>query len=402
VVPDFEYLKKMNIANVRETIAFEIEDLAKDLAPYKRISGLKIFKESLPVTRLGKLKRALVREQYLKGGERAEKTVHEGDEGVLDTDAGRKVMTCLAVFSVKKHIVPDDNLEIDLGLDSLSRVELVVSLEQTFGVGLPDSFGSEVFTVRDVVTKMQELLASGTAKAGAHIRLSWAEILGQEPSDEAKKLVRTDRNILCVLGWGMVRLGLKLFFLLYGRMTFRGMENLPPKGPYLITPNHLSNSDAFLLTAAMPFRVGKQVFYLGDTKFFGGPVSSRLAKYGQVIPVDMEARLYNALQLSAYVLRTGKILCVFPEGSRSRDGNIKEFKKGVGIIAKELNVPLVPVALTGTFSMMRPGQLFPRPSKVSVTFGTPLQPGDMAYEEITKELYKKVVEMLEQGAGSRR
>jgi long-chain acyl-CoA synthetase len=397
VVPDFEYLKKMNIANVRETIAFEIEDLAKDLAPYKRISGLKIFKESLPVTRLGKLKRALVREQYLTGGERAEKTVHEGDEGILDSDAGRKVAACLAAFSVKKRIVPDDNLEIDLGLDSLSRVELVVSLEQTFGVGLPDSFGSEVFTVRDVVTKMQDLLASGTAKAGEHVRLSWAEILGQEPTDEAKALVRTDRNILCVLGWGIVRLFLKTFFTIYGRLTFQGVENLPLQGPYLITPNHLSNADAFLLTAAMPFGIGKQAFYLGDTKFFGGPVSSRVAQYAQVIPVDMEAKLYNALQLSAYVLRTGKILCVFPEGSRSRDGNMKEFKKGVGIIAKELNVPLVPVALTGTFSMMRPGQLYPRPSKVSVTFGKPLQPGDMAYEEITRELYEKVVEMLEQG-----
>lgn len=395
VVPDFEYLKKMNITNVRETIAFEIEDLSKDLAAYKRISGLKIFKDSLPVTRLGKLKRALVRELYIKGGERAEKTAHEGDEGILDSDAGRKVVACLAAFSVKKHIVPDDNLEIDLGLDSLSRVELVVSLEQTFGVGLPDSFGSEVFTVRDVVTKMQDLPASGTATAGAHVRLSWAEILGQEPTDEAKALVRTDRNILCVLGWGMVRLGLKLFFLLYGRMTFRGVENLPPQGPYLITPNHLSNADAFLLTAAMPFGIGKQVFYLGDTKFFGGPVSSRAAKYGQVIPVDMEAKLYNALQLSAHVLRTGKILCVFPEGSRSRDGNIKEFRKGVGIIAKELNVPLVPVALTGTYAMMRPGRLFPRPAKVSVTFGKPLLPGEMGYEEIAKELYKEVAGMLE-------
>ena len=82
-----------------------------------------------------------------------------GDEKVLDSDTGRKVAACLASFSVKKHIVPDDNLEIDLGLDSLSRVELVVSLEQTFGVGLPDSFGSEVFTVRDVVQKMNEVIA---------------------------------------------------------------------------------------------------------------------------------------------------------------------------------------------------------------------------------------------------
>jgi len=401
VVPDFEYLKKMNIANARETIAFEIEDLAKDLAPYKRISGLKIFKDSLPVTRLGKLKRTLVKDLYLKGGERAEKTVHKGDEGILDSDAGRKVVACLAAFSVKKHIVPDDNLEIDLGLDSLSRVEMVVSLEQTFGTGLPDSFGSEVFTVRDVVEKMQQVMASGVAKAGSNVRLSWAEILQQEPSEEAKALVRTNRNALCLLGWKCCRITLKTIFGVLGGVTVRGTENLPKQGPYLITPNHLSNADAFLLTAAMPAAVGSQAFYLGDTKFFGGPVSSRIAQYLQVIPVDMEAKLYNALQLSAYVLRQGKVLCVFPEGSRTRDGNIKEFKKGVAIIAKELNVPMVPAAITGTYAMMRPGQLFPRPARTTVTFGKPFHPGGMAYDEITKKLYADVVDLLDQTSGAR-
>ncbi len=394
IVPDFDYLRKMNIANARETIAFEVEDLAKDLAPYKRVSGLKVFKDSLPVTRLGKLRRAKVRELYLSGGERVEKTVREEDGGLLDTDGGKKVVACLLPFSAKKHLVPDDNLEIDLGLDSLARVELVVSLERTFGVGLPDSFGSSVFTVRDVVEKLEERLAEGSAGPGMHVRLTWAEILSQEPGDEAKRLVRLLRNPLCVAGWAVALFFLKLFFLVYGRMTVRGRENLPKQGPYLLTPNHLSNADAFLQAVALPVPIARQVFYLGDTKFFGGPISSRIGQYMQVIPVDMEARLYNALQLSAYMLRERKILCVFPEGARSRDGRLKEFKKGVGILAKELNVPLVPVALTGTFEMMRPGKLFPRPAKVSVTFGKPIQPGDLGYEEIVKKLYDEVSGLL--------
>ena len=337
----------------------------------------------------------MVKDLYVAGGERAEKTVQEEDAELLAGDAGKKVLACLVPFSVKKHIVPDDSLEIDLGLDSLSRVELVVSLEQTFGIGLPDTFGSEVFTVREVVLKMRELLASGTAKATpAHVRLSWSDILRQEPSEDAKALVRTERSALCLLGWSIMRLFLKLFLRLYGGLTFKGIENLPLKGPYLITPNHLSNADAFALTAAMPGSIGSQVFSMGDTKFFGGPVSSRVAQFIQVIPVDMEAKLFNALQLSAYVLRQGKVLCVFPEGSRSRDGKIKDFKKGVAIIAKELNLPLVPAAITGTFEMMRPGQLFPRPGKVSVTFGKPVYPGEMGYEELTKKLYGEVVGLL--------
>jgi long-chain acyl-CoA synthetase len=114
----------------------------------------------------------------------------------------------------------------------------------------------------------------------------------------------------------------------------------------------------------------------------------------QVIPVDMETRLSSAMQLSAYVLRQGKVLCVFPEGGRSRDGGIKEFKKGVGIIAKELNIPLIPVAISGTYEMLPPGRRFPRPARVRVTFGKPVLPVGKEYDEIVKELYGEVVKML--------
>ena len=177
VVPDFDYLRKMNLSNSRETIAFELEDLARDLPPYKRITGLKIFKESLPATRLGKLKRSLVRDLYLKSGERAEKPVAETDSELLSTPVGRKLLACLEPFSQKKNIVPDDNLELDLGLDSLARVELVVSIEKSFGVSLPDSFGSEIFTVKEAVLRIQDLLESGTVKA----RRTGTPVLGRDP-----------------------------------------------------------------------------------------------------------------------------------------------------------------------------------------------------------------------------
>ena len=394
VVPDFEYLRRQNIANARETIAFEIEDLQKELPTYKRVMGIKVFKDSLPATRLGKLKRSLVRDLYLSGGDRAEKTVARDDEGLLADAVGAKVLDCLLPFSMKKHIVPDDNLEIDLGLDSLARVELVVSLEQTFDVQLPDAFGSEVFTVRDAVLRIRDLMASGGVPAGAHVRLTWSEILHREPSDEAKAAVRLARSPLCVLGWRAGMVLLRSFFLLYGRMTVHGVENLPLRGPYIITPNHLSNADAPLLASAVPSAIASQVFYLGDTVYFGGPISSRIAGVIQVIPVNMETRLHSALQLSSYVLRNGKVLCIFPEGSRSRDGKLKEFRKGVGIIAKELNVPLVPVALTGTYAMMRAGKLFPRPARVGVTIGKPVFPGDRTYDEIVQALHGDVGHLL--------
>jgi long-chain acyl-CoA synthetase len=402
VVPDFDYLKKMNLSNSRETIAFEIEDLAKDLPPYKRITGLKIFKDPLPATRLGKLKRSKVRDMYLKTGERAEKPVAGDDRDLLATPVAKKFLACIEPFSAKKNIAPDDNLELDLGLDSLTRVELVVSIEQSFGISLPESFGSEIFTVKDAVIRIQELLASGPLKAGGRVRMSWAEILAQEPAAEARESIRLEFGPIITAIRCMVLLLLTVMMKACGRLSTAGIENLPEKGPFIIAPNHLSLADAPSIAAAISWKTSSQLFSLGATEFFGGPVISKLSRIFHVIPVDMETRLYNALQLSAYVLRHGKNLLVFPEGSRSRDGSIKEFKKGVGIISKELNIPIVPVAISGTYAMLPSGRLFPKPAKIRVTFGKPVHPDEKDYDEIVKSLYGEVVEMLERSKAETR
>jgi len=397
VVPDFDYLRRMNISSSREAVTDAIEHLAKDLPPYKRIMGLKVFKDPLPVTRLGKLRRAMVRDLYLQSGAQAEKPVQETDRALLSSDAGRKVLSCVEPFSPKKAIAPDDNLELDLGLDSLARVEFVVNLEHSFGISLPDSFGSEVLTIRDVVLKIQELLGAGPAMTGERVKLSWSEILGQEPSEETRRSLMLDSGAVRTVGKYAIKIFFTVLYMLYGRMSAKGIENLPAKGPYMIAPNHASYADAPLVWAAIPWSIGSRTFFLGHAKYFGGLVTSRIAKMIQVIPVDMETKLTSALQLSAHVLRQGKILCVFPEGARSPDGKIREFKKGVGIIAKELNVPIVPTAIHGTFEMLPPDKTFPRPVAVRVSFGKPIYPGNMDYDEIVKKLRGEVVKMMGEG-----
>jgi long-chain acyl-CoA synthetase len=394
VVPDFDHLRRMNISNSREAVTDAIESLAKDLPPYKRIMGLKVFKDPLPVTRLGKLRRAMVKDLYLQSGEQAEKPVQEIDRSLLSSEVGRKVLSCVEPFSPKKAVAPDDNLELDLGLDSLARVEFVVNLEHSFGIGLTDSFGSEVLTIRDVVLKIQELLDTGLARKGERVKMSWSEVLGQEPSEEVRRSLMLDAGWLRTIGKYAIKIFFTVLYMLYGRMSAKGVENLPAKGPYMIAPNHVSYADAPLVWAAMPRGPGSQTFFLGHARYFGGPVTSRIAKMIQVIPVDMETKLTSALQLSAHVLRQGKILCVFPEGTRSHDGKIKEFKKGVGIIAKELNVPIIPTAIHGTFEMLPPDKTFPRPAKVGVSFGKPIYPGNMDYDEIVKKLREEVLKLL--------
>ncbi len=395
VVPDFDYLRRMNLSNSRQTIAFALEDLAKDLPPYKRITGLKIFKDSLPATRLGKLKRTMIRDLYQASGEGAEKTVAAADSDLLSSPVAQKLLACIAPFTQKKTIVPDDNLELDLGLDSLARVELVVSIEKSFGISLPDSFGSSIFTVRDAVLGLRDLLASASLKTGEQVRSTWSDILAQEPPEDVKRNLKLETGSACRAGKHVLKGIDWLIFKAYTRITVRGRENLPTEGPFILAPNHLSLVDAPALMAVLPWKIGSRTFFLGAIEFFNGPISSRLGNLLHVIPVDMEARLHGALQLSAHVLKRGKVLCVFPEGARSRDGSIKEFKKGVAIVAKELNIPVVPVAIRGTYDVLASGRKFPRPSRVIIAIGKPILPGDGTYESLVLSLFREVKALLE-------
>lgn len=393
VVPNFDYLRKMNLSNSREVIASEIEDLSRSLPPYKRIRGLKIFKESLPVTRLGKLRRSLVKKLYLTAEDKVERPATEEDRELLSDELGRRIVSYLEPFSAKKGIHLDDNLELDLGLDSLARVEMVVALEKGFGVRLPDSFGSEVFTVRDVISRIKEAISSEGELGTEEVKRSWAEILKVEPSPDVLRGIRLESGRVLDAAKRLVKIALNAVYVLYGRMSVSGIENLPEKGPYIIAPNHLSYVDAPLVVAAMPWRIVSQTFFLGHTRYFGGRLTSRLARFIHVIPVDMDTRLQSALYLSAHVLRHGKILCVFPEGTRSRDGRLKEFKKGVGILSKELGVPIVPAAISGTYEMMPPGAAFPRPVRVHISFGRPISPNGKSYEDIVNALRDEVARM---------
>ena len=108
--------------------------------------------------------------------------------------------------------------------------------------------------------------------------------------------------------------------------------------------------------------------------------AQRIIKYIRVIPIDQRTHLVEAMQASSYVLKNGKIVCIFPEGERTIDGKVKEFKKGVGILAKELNVPLVPVFITGSYESWPRTKRLPKPYPIKITFGKPFDPEELKGE----------------------
>ncbi|MFQ5846122.1 MAG: AMP-binding protein [Candidatus Methylomirabilales bacterium] len=390
VVPNFEHLKAQRIANVEDTIRWDVENVSRNLPAYKRPTRLHIVKDAFPRTRLGKIQRHLVRQMYLQE-EVVRADVDEGvapsetDQALWESPVTRTIITSLPVLTRKKQgIRLDDNLELDLGLDSLSRIELLVALEESFGIDLPADTGPELFTVRDVVRKVQECLGehAKTAEATrAARRPPWSEILAGEPPEAVQAEIAAGKKPWALFVTFLSRALLHLVFRLFCRLRVHGFTHVPDRGPYLITPNHASYVDAFALGVALPLRMVRHLHFLGFQQFFQNPVSAMFGRAFRVIHVDAEAYLFQALRAAAHVLRQGETLCIFPEGARSIDGEIKPFKKGGAILAKELNLPLLPTRIIGSFEIWPRGRRLPRPHPLVIIFGPPVTVEELLAQE---------------------
>ena len=192
----------------------------------------------------------------------------------------------------------------------------------------------------------------------------------------------------------------------YFRMQTRGVENLPAERPYLLVANHASHGDAFIASTALPTRARRDLFFLGYTGWVEGGFKGILARALHVIPVDTGRNLTRALQLGAAGLRLGRILLVFPEGERSVDGRVREFKSGTAVLIRGTRAPVVPVAIVGSYECWGRHRARPRPGRVTVAFGKPIDfsdwitPDEAAdHARITAELQERVAELLQEYGG---
>ncbi len=370
ILPDLDYFKKEREINIRGKIHWDLENFSKELPTYKRIMGFTVITEELPKTRLGKIRRYQVKAKYIEKKVPKEKIIlSEEDRILLESDVAKKTIDFLSKH-LKKRVNLYDHLELDLGVDSLSRVELALSLEKTLNISIPDESATSIFTVKELI----QLILSQTKKDKilTHRKEQWSEVIREPPSQKVMRRIDLHLNPLNSFLTFIFKGVFSFIFRIFWALRVKGKENIPKESSYILCPNHASYLDGFIIFSSLPLRVDLNLYFLSYSRFFENIFLSWTVKPARIIPIDPAIYLTEALQTAALVLRNKKSLCIFPEGVRSIDRNLGEFKKGVGILAKELDIPLIPVYIKGSHQSWPRGYKLPRFCTLKVIFGRPL------------------------------
>ena len=370
IVPALDELQRRQATSIADAIRLDVIHFSQTMPSHMRVTDLRLVTGDLPRTRLGKLRRAEVRRLIGETAAQAGGAEADMDEAAaLAVPGAERLLERLRQFSGRSEVVrPSDHLEIDLGLDSLARVELEVILEKEFGLTLTPEEASRLGTAGDLIKRL-----SGGAP-GASGKADWGLMLSETVAPPLTELFHLAghgierRFVECVR-----RLGFHFCRVLF-RLDVQGLEHLPAPGAYVLCPTHASFIDAPLVSMSLPRAHVASLFFLGAREFFRSPLMRWVARAARVILSGTSDTVLVSLRRAAEALRGGRSVCIFPEGSITRDGRLQRPHPGAGILACELGVPIVPVLLRGTHDTLSYAHPRLRRTPLGLTVGRPVQP----------------------------
>jgi len=386
IVPSVSIRRSHPIEKASEIIHNELSRMGRNLPSYKKITDFFVLYEPLPKTTTVKLKKQELRQMYYAlrdaSGTKGvfSRPVSAIDAALMATaEYATLVKRIITAAGPLDHdrVLPACNLELDLGLDSLKRLDVLCSIEETYSVVFPDDALVSLQTVGDLYALTMELRSAGTHQnglfaAGLRNRIATATF----PRGAAPHSRLLSKNV--------PRLAFSISKLLWN-VSVKGLENLPAdspdKKPFIFCANHQSYLDGLLLLHALPPRVRDATMTTGKSEVLSSPVLSPFINKSSFIPVQRDGDVLQALRLSIAALKNGRNLIIFPEGGRSRSGDMRPFKSGIGLLMLETNAAVVPVRIRGTFDVWPAGK-FPRllgarRHTLSLTFGAPLSFQDL-------------------------
>ncbi|HEV2102278.1 MAG TPA: AMP-binding protein [Candidatus Acidoferrum sp.] len=361
-----------------------IEGANRSLADYQKMRNSFVWPEpDFPRTPTQKPIVPRIRELVQKAKSGTEETTAAADSlaGMIARITGRPVQP-------GAH---DANLETDLHLTSLDRVELMSALEERHQVDLNEAQFQDVTTV----AQLETLLARGASSPVQHVFPTWPQ----------HWLINAFRlAVYYSLAWPATYL--------LAAPRIRGRENLRGlRGPVLVVSNHVTYLDIAWILPALPARFRNRL-----ATAMGGERLARMRRPSaglshferfmerlryflavslfNVFPLPQQSGFLRSFAFAGELADRGWNVLVFPEGKTTEDGNMVPFRSGIGLLAKQLDIPVVPIFLHGLFDLKQKHQILTMPGHVWATIGAPVRfPAGQKADEITSELERRVREL---------
>jgi long-chain acyl-CoA synthetase len=377
VYPDFSFLAEHNIADFNQYFRDSvITPFNAEMSSYKRIMQFTLVKSELPRTRLAKLQR-------FKLAEFVEQP--EIKESVSDEPkyAEYHAIKSFIESQVDMDVLPDHHLVFDISMDSIGKLSLIDYIEKTFGI----NFSEEQLLKFPSVKKIAEHIQANKLFHKTEQQTTWSgdlkddsEVILPKASFLYGSIVKSVRNIF------------RLFF----KYEVKGTENIP-EGPCFFAPNHQSKLDAFLVLSYLDKQVLNDTFSYAKKDHVNGPVRKYLASRTNIIVMDLTNDLKHSIHKMAEVIKQGKKILIFPEGTRTKTGEMGDFKKTYAILSTELNIPVVPIAISGAYKAMSSGQKrIKRGEKITVEFLPAVYPENLKPEELNEIVKERIMKVIKE------
>jgi long-chain acyl-CoA synthetase len=282
------------------------------------------------------------------------------------------------------------NLESELNLSSLDRVELLSALEDRYQIDLSETRFANVTTVGE----LEHMLHGKLPQRTPYHYPRWVQRWPVTWLRLAMHYLLL-RPAIFLLGWPQVE----------GRQNLRGVN-----GPVLVVCNHIGDVDPGFVLTALPARLrhklaiatrGEALEILRTPPTARGKFRTAYDRVKWILgvsllnlfPLPREAGFRESFAYAGESVDRGYSILVFPEGRHTTDGKMLSFRTGIGLLANNLQVPIVPMRIDGLFEVKQAGKKFARPGQIKVKMGAPVKFAEHDPEQIAKELYK-IVERL--------
>ncbi|HXF38505.1 MAG TPA: AMP-binding protein [Blastocatellia bacterium] len=371
--------------------ALVVKKANESLNQYQQIRRWSIWpEEDFPRTSTQKIRKPLVLEKVRQRSE-------VRDQRSVDWNAkpapSSFIVSAIARVSGESlaEVDPAANLEMDLKLDSLGRIELLSALEDHYQVDIDEA----AFTAATTVGDIEKMIREGPRESAVPYEYpKWPQ-----------------RFPVTWIRLAMFYLVIRPLTQWMGRVTIVGREHLRNvRGPVLFISNHIAMVDAALILLAVPARFHRRLAIAMEGEVLRGwrhPPSRTswfnrfigLSKYLLVVglfnvfPLPQKSGFRRSFDFAGESMDRGYSVLVFPEGARTQDGEMKPFMEGIGLMARNLNVPVVPARIEGLFELKKRRQKFARRGEVRVILGEPISLSSDDPAAITQQLFERVANL---------